>query len=325
MDRRRFVLSLLYGAATAPLFARAQDTSSVRRIGFLNPGIPDPSDELQTVDALRKVGWVAGQNLVVERRYANNKPELLHPLVEDLIRSKVEVIVTSGTAATLAAKRVTSTVPIVFWSAADPVRTGLVESLARPNGNVTGFSVVITELEAKRVTLLRELVPAVQRIGRIENRANPYFRATRKEYERVCRSLGMEPIFVEVATAGDLANAVAELARRGGQSLSLGPDPLFYDNRVELMREAQRHSLFTTVSRDFIREAGALISYDSVESEENERGAAIVDKILRGARPAEIPVEQPTKFELILNLKTARALRVLVPPLLRSRASEVIE
>jgi len=325
MNRRRFVCALVYGAVAAPPITKAQTRTAVRRIGFLRPGAPDPSEEVQQADALRKVGWVEGQNLLVERRYANSKAELLRPLAEDLVRLRVDLIVTAGTSATLAAKNATSTIPIAFWSAADPVRTGLVTSLARPGGNVTGFSVVITELEAKRLALLREWVPAAQRIGRLENSSNPYYRATRKEFERTCRLLGAQPIFVEVATVGDLPDAVAEIARRGGQGLAVGPDPLLYDNRAALMRAALRHALPATVSRDFIREAGALIAYDRLESEEDERGAAIIDRILRGARPAEVPVEQPTKFELILNLKTARALGIAAPPTLLARADEVIE
>jgi ABC-type uncharacterized transport system substrate-binding protein len=324
MDRRRFVGAMVCVTVAAPLVTKAQTMATVRRIGFLRPAAPDPPEELLQFVALRKLGWIDGQNLLVEQRYANSKAELLRPLAEELVRLRVDLIVTAGTSATLAAKRATNTIPIVFWSAADPVRTGLVASLARPGGNVTGFSVVITELEAKRLALLREWVPAVRRIGRLENPSNPYYRATRKDFEQACRSLSVQPIFVEVAAAGDLANAIAEVPRRGGDGLLVGPDPLFYDNRATLMRAALGLALPTTVSRDFIHEVGALVAYNHLESEEDERGAAMIDRILRGARPADLPVEQPTKFELILNLKTAKALGIAVPPTLLSRADEVI-
>lgn len=324
MDRRRFVRIALCGAVVAPGITIAQTRATVRRIGILRPGAPDPPEELQAVSALTKFGWVEGQNLLVERRYANSKVDLLRPLAEDLVRSRVELIVTSGTSATLAAKSATNTIPIVFWSAADPVRNGLVARLARPGGNVTGFSVVFTELEAKRLSLLRELVPVAQRIGRLENLSNPYYRASRKEFEQACGALGVQPIFIEVSTAGELVNAITELARRGGQGLLVSSDSLFYENRGEIMRAALRHALPTAVSNDLIRETGALVSYDSLESEGDERGAAIIDRILRGARPSELPVEQPTKFELIINLRTAKALGITVPPILRSRANEVI-
>ena len=325
MDRRSFVSAMACVTVALPLVTKAQTAAPVRRIGFLRPGTRDLSDELAQAEALRKVGWVDGQNLLVERRYANSKTELLRPLADELVRLKVDLIVTAGTSATLAAKSATKTIPIVFWSAADPVRTGLVASLARPGGNVTGFSVVISELEIKRMALLHEWVPAMRRIGRPENSSNPYFRATRQGFEQACGSLGVQPIFVEVASAGNLANAIAEVVRRGGQGLVVGPDDLFYDNRAALMRAALGHALPATVSRDFIRETGALVAYDRLESEEDERGAAMIDRILRGASPADLPVEQPTKFELILNLKTAKALGIAVPPTLLSRADEVIE
>jgi putative ABC transport system substrate-binding protein len=236
----------------------------------------------------------------------------------------VELIVTVGTAATLAAMSATNTIPIVFGSAGDPVGAGLVASLGRPGGNVTGFSIVSTEITAKRLAVLHEWLPAVQRVGILET-SNPYYRATRKEREQACRSLSIQPIFVEVATSGDVANAVAEVARRGGQGLLVDPEALFQDNRIELMRAVLRHALPMATSRAFIREVGALVSYDNVESEEDDRGAAFVDRILRGAKPADLPVEQPTKFELKINLKTAKALGIAVPTTLLSRAHEVIE
>src|SRR5437867_6317185 len=203
MDRRTFICATTSVLVLAePLIARAQAATTVRHIGDLSPGAPEtPEDIRQGYAPLSRLGWIEGQNLLVERRYANGRTELLRPLAEELVRLKVELIVTSGTAATLAAKSATNTIPIVFGIAADPVRTGLVTSLARPGGNVTGYSIVNPELDAKRLAVLRELLPAMQRVGILENPTNPYFRAGHNELEQTSRSLGMQPIFVEVAAA----------------------------------------------------------------------------------------------------------------------------
>jgi len=203
--------------------------------------------------------------------------------------------------------------------------SGLVASLAQPGGNVTGYSITGTEMDAKRLAVLHEWLPAVRRVGILENSSNPYFRATREELKQACRPLGLQPIFVEVAAAADLPNAVAEVARRGGQGLLVSLDSLFLDNRGKIMDAVLKHALPTTVPRIYIRETGALVSYDPIESEEGERGAAFIDRILRGAKPADLPVEQPTKFELIINLKTAKVLGISVPPTLLARANDVIE
>jgi putative ABC transport system substrate-binding protein len=326
MDRRTFISTLSCGVVAAPLIVRAQTATTIRRIGFLAPGPPESAAELQErYAALKELGWIEGRNLLFERRYANGRAELLRPLAEELVRLKVELIVTSGTAATLAAKSATNTTPIVFRTAGDPVRTGLVASLARPGGNVTGYSIFGPEFDAKKIAVLRELLPNVQRVGMLENSTNPYFRATRKELEQACRSFGIQLIFVEVAAASDLANAVAEVARQGGQALFVPPDGLFIENRGEIMRAALKHALPTTVARPIVRETGALVSYHPTQREEDNRAAAFINRILRGAKPAELPVEQPTQFELVINLKTAKALGITVPQSLLSRADEVIQ
>jgi putative ABC transport system substrate-binding protein len=205
----------LAGVLVAPGIAIAQASKVVRRIAELDAGAPESEEELREQRALRaRFGWIEGQNLVVERRYANNDLQALRPLAEELVRLKVELIVAAGTPAALAAKAATSTIPIVF-QAGDPVRMGLVTNLARPEGNLTGCSIVSTEIGAKRLEVLRECVPAVRRVGVLEASSNPISRATRDEFLQVCRSIGVQPIFVEAAVAGDLANAVAEAARRG--------------------------------------------------------------------------------------------------------------
>jgi putative ABC transport system substrate-binding protein len=256
------------------------------------------------------------------RRYANGGIEQFRPLAEELVRLKLDLIVALGTPATMAAKSATSTIPIVF-AASDPVGQGLVATLGRPGGNVTGFSTAGPEIEAKRIEILREVLPTLTRVGVMENSNIPYYRSARKGIERACRSLGIEPIFVEVAAASDLTAAVAEVARRGGQALTAQSD--FFDVEGELLRAALKHKLPTMVSPIYVRQVGALIAYDPNFAEIGQRTMAFVDRVLRGAKPANLPVEQPTKFDLIINLTTARALRLTIAKSLLLRADELIQ
>jgi len=326
MDRRAFIGGVSCALILVPLAARAQTAKTVRRIGVLGSGAqPTPDEFLQAYAPLRELGWVEGKNLLVERRYANGRAELLRPFAEELVRLKVELIATSGTDATLAAKNATTTIPIIIWSAGDPVRTGLVASLAQPGGNITGYSFVAPELDAKRLSLLRELLPTAQRVGVLENSTNPIFAVKQKENEPRYRSLGMQTIIVEVDAASDLENAIAEMARRRAQVLVLGADSLFRVNRVRIMDAALKYALPTMVEGGDMLEAGGLVSYGVSVAEANHRHAAFVDKILRGAKPADLPVEQPTKFELGINLKTAKALGLTVPQSMLVRADEVIQ
>jgi putative ABC transport system substrate-binding protein len=326
MDRRTVIRVLAAGIVAGPLRARAQTANTVRRIGVLGSGAqPTPAELLQAYAPLRELGWVEGQNLLVERRYANGRAELLRPFAEELVRLKVELIATNGTDAALAAKNATTTIPIVIWSAGDPVRTGLVASLARPGGNITGYSIVSAELDAKRIALLRELLPTAQRVGVLENSTNPIFGVKHKENEPLYRSLGMQTINVEVAAASELENAVAEMARRRAQVLVVAADSLFRANRVLIMSAALRYALPTMVEGGDMLQAGGLLSYAVSLAELNHRHAAFIDKILRGAKPADLPIEQPTKFELEINLKTAKALGITVPKTLLLRADEVIQ
>ena len=326
MDRRTFIGAVAAGIITAPLAAYAQTATTVRRIGELSAGASPTPAVVERINApFRELGWYEGQNLFVERRSANGRAELLRPLAEELVRLKVEIIVTSGTAAALAAMRATTTIPIIMYSAGDPVRAGLVASLSRPGGNITGFSIIGPEIDAKRLALLRELVPGLQRVGVLENSTNPYFRAARKDFEQACRSLGLQPIIIEVAAAGELENAIAELARRRAQALFVQGDDLFNDNRVPLLSAALRYALPTLGTGKEMLEAGALVFYVHNRAEQDQRYAAFVDRILRGAKPADLPIEQPTRFELGINLKAAKALGITVPQLLLLRADEVIQ
>ena len=306
---------------------RAQSAPTAHRIGTLGLGAPPDSSVLERIWApARKLGWIDGENVIVERRYAGNKAELLRPYAAELVRLNVEIIFTLGTAATIAAKNATTRIPIVMISAGDPVRAGLVASLSKPGGNITGFSIIAPELDAKRLGLLRELLPTAQRVGVIVNTANAYYEiAVRDERERSYRSLGVQPIIVEVAAASELESAVAEVARRRAQALIVGNDGLFYSNRVLLMRTALRHALPTIVSDRELLEAGGLLSLAVDEAEADGKFAYFLDKILRGSKPADLPVQQPTKFVLSINLKTAKALNLAIPQALLQRVDEVIE
>jgi len=320
MSRRSFCLTFV-GVLIAPGVAIAQSSKAIRRIGWLMAGEPLSPAEIEEVNApLRALGWIEGQNLLIERRYANNRAELLRPLAEELVRLHVELIVSPGTNATLAARSATATIPIVMYSSGDPVAAGLVASLARPGGNVTGSSLLSPEANAKRLSLLRELMPAVQRVGELVHSANPIFRAMRKDLEQAYWSLGAQPIFVEVTRASQLEDAVANVVRQRAQVLHVPNDDLFVNNGGAIMRAALRYALPTVVDTVALLEAGGLLYYNFSETEVQRRGAAFIDRILRGAKPGDLPVEQVTQFELGINLKTANALGITIPQSLLLRA-----
>jgi putative ABC transport system substrate-binding protein len=232
----------------------------------------------------------------------------------------VEIIVVWGTDAALAAKNATTTIPIVLGSAGDPVRSGLVASMARPGGNITGYSLVATEVEARELTLLREFLPGLQRVGLLYDPTYSFWRAMRTDFEQACRSLGMQPIIIEVGAAGELGNAIEEMVRRRAQALYVRNDWL--DNRDTITSAAMKYKL-PFIGTGML-EAGALFEFRPSQAEQGERYAAFVDRILRGAKPADLPIEQPTKFELMINLKAAKALGITVPQSLLLRAAEVI-
>ena len=322
--RRRFSCLLIGLFVAAPCIAVGQGSTVVRRIGRLHVGAPDTPEEMRKQGApLRELGWVEGQNLQIERRYASSL-EGLKPLAEELVRAKVEVIVTDGPNPTLAAMRATSTVPIVFRVASEPVLSGLVASLARPGGNVTGFSTTSPEVDAKLLSLLKELLPTLQRIGMLETAGNPQFPLLRGQFEYSCRVLGLEPVFVEISTAGEIDGAIARLARQRIQALVLRNDGFAIAHGVEIIGAALKRGLPTIAQPDLVRGAGALASYSFTQAEADRRTAYYVDRILRGAKPADLPVEQPTQFELVINLKTARALGLALPQALLLRADELV-
>jgi putative ABC transport system substrate-binding protein len=323
MNRRTFIRVVASSLVTISLTAGAQRTDRVRRIGWLwNEPPATPDIERKAYPAhLRAVGWIEGQNLIVENRYTSGRTDLLAALAEELVGLKVDLIVAEGTVAALAAKKATSTIPIVVARSADPVRAGLVASLARPGGNVTGTSTLVSVLYHKRAQLLHELLPDARRVGDLGT-ANPIDRINRNEYEQMYRSLGMQAIFIEVTKASELEPAIDEMARRGAQVLLARAEPII--DYPLILRAARKHSLPVIVEERGPLEDGALISYAPNEVELDDRLVFIVDKILRGVKPADLPILQPTKFELLINLKTAKSLGLTIPHTLLLRADEVI-
>jgi len=326
MDRRTFVGAAAATLVVAPLEAMAQEKAKVRRIGFLAPGAPgdrlDDADPRVPWAPLRELGWVDGKNLVVEYRFGQHVQ--LPRLAQELVALKVELIVAGGTDASLAARDATKSIPIVMAPAGDPVGMGLVASLAHPGGNVTGYSLLTPELVAKRAALLREVRPDVRRIAVLLNANARLAGFMRKEVGLAYQSMGIEPIFVEIKTAQEFAEGIADAARRGAQGLEvvIGPPGMDWSEATAVVLRAR---LPTLTAEDEVFERGGLILLKVDDDDVPRRVAAIVDKILRGAKPADIPVEQPTKFRLAINLKTAKALGLTIPQSLLLRADEVIE
>jgi putative ABC transport system substrate-binding protein len=323
-SRRSFCWTLA-GVLVAPGIAIAQ-AARVRRIGVLDPSPPDPPEWLwKQAGPLRELGWVEGQNLDVERRFANLRFEALQPLAAELVRAQVEIIVTDGTAAALAAKRATTTIPIVF-SVGDPVLVGLVPSLARPGGNLTGVSQASPEVTTKYLSVLKELLPRLQSIGVLWDLGNPWARAIRSQFEHVCQSLGLVPISVEIDAASEISGVIAGLVQRRVEALLLPGQDIIHERRFDILDAAMKHGLPTMADDPaIVREAGALIAYSATWAERFRLRAQYIDRILRGARPADLPVQQPTKFEMVINLRTAKALGLTIPQALLLRADEVIQ
>ena len=319
--------SALGGAAAAwPLAARAQQPGKLPTIGFL--GASTPSAESQWIAAfvqrLRELGWIEGRTVAIEYRWAEGRSERFAEIAAEFVRLKVDVIVTSGTPAVLAAKQATSVIPIVFATAGDPVGTGLVASLARPGGNVTGLSIQSTDLAGKRLELLREVVPGLRRLAIMANVGNPVAVLEMGEVQAAARTLGLEVATFEIRRAEDIAPAFEALKGRA-DALYVCTDPLVNTNRIRINTLALGARLPTMHGfREYV-EAGGLMSYGPNFPDLFRRAADYVDKILRGAKPGDIPVEQPTKFDLVINLTTAKALGLTVPPTLLARADEVIE
>ena len=328
--RRREFITLLGGAAAAsiawPLAAIAQQSGKLRTIGFLGPNTRSGASDwvAALVQRLRELGWMEGRTVTIEYRWAEGREERLAEIAAEFVRLKVDVIVTSGTPAVMASKQATSVIPIVFATAGDPVGSGLVASLARPGGNVTGLATLVADLAGKRLELLREIVPGLGRLAIMGNASNPFTVLELDEVQAAAGTLGLEVVTLEIRRAQDIAPAFEALKSRA-DALYVCTDALANTNRIRISTSALGVRLPTMHgSRDYV-EAGGLMSYGPNYPDLFRRSADYVDKILRGAKPADIPVEQPTKFDLVVNLITAQALGLTVPSTLLARADEVIE
>ena len=325
IKRREFIM-LFGGAATWPLAARAQQSSTMRRIGFLGP--LSEQTQLQWTTAflkgLRDHGWIEGTTISIDYRWAEGRSDRLAELAAELVQRNVGVIVTAGTEPTLAVKQATASIPIVFAAAGDPVGTGLVGSLARPGGNVTGLSNQSADVVGKRIDLLREAVPGLRKLAVMANVGSPIGVLEIREVEDAGRTSGLEVVRLEIRNAEDIGPAV-ETAKGRADALIVVTEALANTNRMRLNTLALAARLPTMHGTRTYVEAGGLMSYGADYNDLFRRAAGYVDKILRGARPRDLPVEQPTTFALVINLTTAKALGVQIPPMLLARADEVIE
>ena len=325
--RRQFLRTVSVGLLAAPLAADAQQAGKVPRIGFL--GVTSPSDRPPLLDAfrqrLRELGWVEGQNIVIDYRYAEDRVDRLPDLAAELVRLKVDLIVSMGTQGVTAAKNATETIPIVMIAVRDPVGTGLIASLARSGGNVTGVSGSAgLEIVAKQLELLKETVPKIRRVAILSNPANAYHQLAIREVNVAARSLGVQLQLLEARGPNEFDGAFAAMAKERVGALLVLSDAIFGSHRTRLADLAARSRLPAAYGvRDSV-EAGGLMSYGPSILDSYRQAATYVDKILKGAKPADLPVEQPMKFELVLNLKTAEALGLTIPPLILFQADEVI-
>ena len=324
--RRREFITLLGGLVAWPVTTRAEQVGKVYTIGIFSAGAPINGATVTVLpDALRALGWIEGKNVAFERRFAENWLERLPELAAELVHLNVDVIVAIGTLAPLAAKRATSTIPIVMTAAGDPLGSGLVASLARPGGNVTGMSLMAPDLGGKRLELLKELSPRLSRVAVLWNAANPYPARVFKETQAAGRTLGIEVQSLEVRSANDFDGAFEATRTQRPDALITVEDPLTYDYRKRIADFAVANQLPSLYGFREFAIAGGLMSYGANIADLVRRAAGYVDKLLKGVKPADLPIEQPTTFELIINLKTARALGLQVPPTLLARADEIIE
>jgi ABC-type uncharacterized transport system substrate-binding protein len=329
MNRREFLILLAGGSAPSivwPLAAPAQQ-GKVWRIGFLETIAA--SQNAPNMDAfrqgMRERGYVERQNFVIEYRSADGRSERFPVLAAELVRLDVDLIVTRATPAVIAAKNATATIPIVMAASGDPLGTGVVVSLARPGGNVTGLSGFTTDLLAKRLEILREAIPGVKRIGLVHNMGNPIAPRQWQELKAAAPILGIEPLLFDVRNPDDLPRAFETAVAQRADAIVVGNDTAINIKLAQVVELAARHRLAATyLAREFV-DAGGLMMYGVNYSDLYRRAATFVDKIFKGAKPSELPIEQPVKFDLIINLKAAKAIGLVVPETFLARADEVIE
>src|SRR6266498_638667 len=326
MERRAFLGALAGGFLAAPLAAEAQQPRKKVRIGVLSQGFPDPPPGLPLVRPLRALGWVEGQNLVFESRFDEGRPDRLPTLAAELAGRNVDVIFTRGTPAALAAKATTATIPIVMIFVANPVRSRLVASLARPGGNITGTAILGADIFGKQLELLKEIVPRASTVGVLFDPLNPaQTDQLHNELAAAAAVLRVKLHALRVDASSAMEAVFAEALRKRADALVVYPLSTSAGIGRAVADLAIKHRLATITTFRAYTEQGMLASFSSSVDEQYQRAAVHIDKILRGARPADLPVEQPTKFELVINLKTAKALGLTIPPSLLLRADEVIQ
>jgi putative tryptophan/tyrosine transport system substrate-binding protein len=324
MRRREFITLLGGVVASWPIAVGAQQTTKLRSLGFFTAGRDSPGLPA-LLEGLRQLGWIEGKTIVIEYRYAENRNDRLAELAAELVRLNVDVIVAAGTLAPLAAKRATATIPIVMTSAGDPLGTRLVSGLARPGGNVTGLSLMSPDISGKRLELIERIVPNIASVAIMWNATNPYPALVFRQTENAARQLKLEVQSLEVRTPDDVNSALEAAVRQKANALITVEDPLTVNYRKQIADFAVKNRLPTMSGlREYV-DAGGLLSYGPALADLYRRAAGYVDKILKGAKPSELPVEQPTTFELVVNLKTARALGLTIPPDMLAIADAVIE
>jgi putative tryptophan/tyrosine transport system substrate-binding protein len=326
MPRRTIGLLVTLAILVAPLAAEAQQAKTVHRIGvlWLSSG-PAAGAFVETFSqGLRDLGYVEGQNLAFEHRYGQWSDKRLLDLAAELVRLHVDVILALGTPPAQAAQRATTKIPIVFWAVADPVEAGLVASLAQPGGNLTGLTILAPEQSGKRLELLTEAVPGVSRVAVLWNPVDRYAALEVRVMEAAARAVGIQLQFLEVRDPGEFERAFEVATRDGAGALSILATPFIVQNLGRIVHLTLEHRLPAIFWMKQFAEAGGLMAYGPSQRDLYRRAAALVGKILQGAKPADLPVEQPTTFELVINLKTAEALGLTIPPTLRFQATEVI-
>jgi putative ABC transport system substrate-binding protein len=326
MLRREFIMLLGGGAAAWPLAARAQQPMPV--IGYLGPGSPETDKAVRVVpfqQGLNETGYIEGRNVAIEYRWAEGQYDRLPALAADLVRRQVTVIAAGGPPSVLAAKAATSTIPIVFVLGIDPVQSGLVASLNRPGGNITGVALISAELAGKLLDLLHELVPTAAVVALLVNPTNPVSDSVTRNLQDAARSLGRQAHVLRASTASEIDAAFGTLVELRAGALVVAGDPFFTNQRAQIVALAARHAVPAIYNARLYPTAGGLMSYGPDLADSFRQAGVYTGKILRGATPADLPVEQAVKVELVINLKTAKALGLTVPLLLLGRADEVIE
>ena len=327
MDRRTFVGVVASGILAAPLFGEAQTRATPRRIGWIGAATSAAATRFVAafLDGMRELGWIEGENLVVEYRWAEANLERLPELIADLLRLRVDVIVVIGTPAAQAAKRASSEIPIVFGMVGDPVASGIIVSFARPGGNATGWSYNLPEITGKQLALIKEVAPGASRVAVLWNPGSGGDRLGFSQARAAAQALRLGIQSVEIRGSGDLDAALSAVTVGRPDALFVFSDAVAAVNRQRIVAFAGQQRLIAVYQgREFV-ENGGLISYAPNVEHQWQRAAVYVDKILKGAKPADLPVEQPTKFELVINLKTAKALGLTIPQSLLLRADEVIQ